>query len=57
MLSLSPGENPEIFTRAETPPAGRRRTGGSRSHPRRALRPLGLPRGAWGCTQCGCSGA
>ena len=22
-LSLSPGENPEFFTRAETPPAGR----------------------------------
>ena len=22
-LSLSPGENPEVFTRAETPPAGR----------------------------------
>ena len=35
----------------------RRPPGGNGSHPRRALRPLGLPRGAQVCTRRGCSGA
>ncbi len=51
-LSLSPGENPEFFTRAETPPAGRQWIS-SEAGPS----PLGLPRGAQVCTRRGCSGA
>ena len=44
-------------TRSFSPGPRRRPPGGNESHPRRALRPLGLPRGARVCTRRGCSGA
>ena len=43
-------------TRSFSPGPRRRPPGGNESHPRRALHPLGLPRGARVCTRRGCSG-
>ena len=56
------GEKAEAFsrpgeTRSFSPGPRRRPPGGNGSHPWRALRPLGLPRGARVCTRRGCSGA